>query len=661
MTKKDKQSSVQRTNDSSIVSKCSMASKGYVTDDLTRLFVAKCARRSPLINRGYYVRAKCMSQLFEDYCNAFRNNTCQVLSLGAGYDANFFRLKAAGALPVNCRYFEVDLPLVVANKKDIIESSADLRSLVSAAVTSGYQPQYCLLGQDIRDLDRLESALRAVGLDFRVPTLVFAECVLSYLDTKHSDRLVEWTSTTFQDVALAVYEQVEPHDAFGIVMLKHFESLGSPLKSLREYPNVASLRSRYLARGYEACDCVSVAEFLGTLDAKEVLRFQGLEPFDEFEEWLEKCAHYAFAVSRKGSAFETFLPTGFVQRDVAYVPGNSTLLQLERADWTLHSVDSSLRRFGHSSALTTDGKVITACGFAESGGKHSRVFEPVLTDPATFQSESISAHLEGRQHSAMLCLDSGCVLVNGGRTSPLRACDTDIVLTPSSGSYVAENSHFARTPPARWRHTLAKLRSAEGREKAVLFGGRTPRDAALSDVYVLDVAECSWSKVPEGVVWPVPRHSHAAVATADQSSMIVTCGLSSSEKPLNCVYSFDIATLTWEELPVDGLLPRFGHTAHLTGQRTVLLIGGVSSRSGEPCGLAIIDLVSMACREVSLPEQDPERPFMTFGHSSVLIEDSDKSSRILIVGGGGNCFSFGTHFNHNVASIDLRRLLECEM
>ncbi|XP_050030881.1 tRNA wybutosine-synthesizing protein 4-like [Dermacentor andersoni] len=660
MTKKDKQSSVQRTNDSSIVSKCSMASKGYVTDDFTRLFVAKCARRSPLINRGYYVRAKCMSQLFKDYCGAFRNHTCQVLSLGAGYDANFFKLKAAGTLPVNCRYFEVDLPLVVANKKDIIESSTELRSLVNAAVTSGHQPQYCLLGQDIRDLDRLESALRAVGLDFRVPTLVFAECVLSYLDTKHSDRLVQWTSSTFEDVALAVYEQVEPHDAFGIVMLKHFESLGSPLKSLREYPTVASLRSRYLARGYEACDCVSLAEFVGALDAKEALRFQGLEPFDEFEEWLQKCAHYAFAVSRKGSAFEAFLTTGFAQRGVACAPRNSTL-QLGRVDWTLHSADSSLRRFGHSSALTTDGRVITAGGFAENGGKHSRVFEPVLTDPTTFQSELISARLEGRQHFAMLCLDNGCVLVNGGRTSPLRACGADIVLTPSSGSYVAENSHFALTPPARWRHTLAKLRSAEGREKVVLFGGRTPRDAALSDTYVLDVTQCSWSKVPEGVVWPVSRHSHAAVSTADQSSMIVTCGLSSSEKPLNCVYSFDIATLTWGEIPVDGLLPRFGHTAHLTGLTTVVLIGGVSGRSGEPCGLAIIDLVSMTCREVSLPEQNPERPFMTFGHSSVLIEDSDKSSSILIVGGGGNCFSFGTHFNHHVASIDLRRLLECEM
>uniref|UniRef100_A0A224YTW7 tRNA wybutosine-synthesizing protein 4 n=1 Tax=Rhipicephalus zambeziensis TaxID=60191 RepID=A0A224YTW7_9ACAR len=658
MTKKHKHSPVQRTNDSSIVSKCSMASKRYVTDHFTPLFVAKCSRRSPLINRGYYVRAKCMSQLFEAFCAAFSNETCQVLSLGAGYDANYFRLKAAGALPVKCRYFEVDLPLVVANKRGIIESCTDLRSLANAVI-SGSLSQYRLLGQDIRDVERLESGLRAAGLDFRVPTLVIAECVLSYLDTKHSDGLVEWTSGAFQDVALAVYEQVEPNDAFGIVMTGHFESLGSPLKSLREYPNVESLRDRYLSRGYESCDCVSVAEYLRTLDAQEAVRFQGLEPFDEFEEWLEKCAHYAFAVSRKGAAFEGFLPTAFTRRDVAGTPGSSTLGPV---DWTLHGVDSSLRRFGHASAVTTDGKVITAGGFAENSGKHSRVFEPVLTDPTTFQSEPISTCLEGRQHFAMLCLDGGCVLVNGGRTSPLRSCDTDVVLIPSrDGSYAAERSQFADTPPARWRHTLTKLRSAEGRERVVLFGGRTPCDAALSDTYILDMGERSWSRVPEGgAVWPEPRHSHAAVAADDQSSVVVTCGLSSREKPLNCVYRFDIATISWEEICVDGLLPRFGHTAHLVHPTTMVLVGGVSGRSGEPCGLATIDLVSRVCREVSLPGQDPERPFMTFGHSSVLIDDSNDNAKILVIGGGGNCFSFGTHFNRHVAAIEVRRLLECE-
>ncbi|KAH9363991.1 hypothetical protein HPB48_005258 [Haemaphysalis longicornis] len=195
MPKNSKHRSVQSTNDSSILSKCSMVLKGYMTDGFTTSFATKCARRSPLINRGYYVRAKCMSMLFEDYCRFFKDSACQVLSLGAGYDANFFKLKATGALPAGCRYFEVDLPLVVTNKSQVIKSSAELSSLASGPSTSGCCEQYRLFSQDICDLHGLESALQDAGLDFHTPTLIIAECVLSYLDTKHSDALIEWTSS----------------------------------------------------------------------------------------------------------------------------------------------------------------------------------------------------------------------------------------------------------------------------------------------------------------------------------------------------------------------------------------------------------------------------------------------------------------------------------
>ncbi|KAH9363990.1 hypothetical protein HPB48_005257 [Haemaphysalis longicornis] len=161
---------------------------------------------------------------------------------------------------------------------------------------------------------------------------------------------------------------------------------------------------------------------------------------------------------------------------------------------------------------------------------------------------------------------------------------------------------------------------------------------------------------PEGEASPPPKHSHAAVATHDMASVIVTCGLSGTEKPLNCVHRFSVDTLTWERLPVRGLLPRFGHTAHIVDMTTLVLVGGVSGACGNPCGLAVVDLVSATCREVALPGQDPKHPFMTSGHTSVLVRDSDSGARILVIGGGGNCFSFGTHFNRHIAVIDLNRL-----
>lgn len=53
------------------------------------------ARRSPLINRGYYVRHKCLLDLLENFrerCST-KGTGCQVLVLGAGYDTRYFQLK----------------------------------------------------------------------------------------------------------------------------------------------------------------------------------------------------------------------------------------------------------------------------------------------------------------------------------------------------------------------------------------------------------------------------------------------------------------------------------------------------------------------------------------------------------------------------------------
>ncbi|GIY74789.1 hypothetical protein CEXT_106491 [Caerostris extrusa] len=60
---------VQGTNDSSIVSKFSAANKGYFHDDCLKMFVNEKSRkeRSPLINRGYYIRFKAMETVFDNW------------------------------------------------------------------------------------------------------------------------------------------------------------------------------------------------------------------------------------------------------------------------------------------------------------------------------------------------------------------------------------------------------------------------------------------------------------------------------------------------------------------------------------------------------------------------------------------------------------------
>ena len=48
---------VQGTNDSCTVSKAAMVKKGYFRDIYVKNFVGNISNRSPIINRGYFIRA----------------------------------------------------------------------------------------------------------------------------------------------------------------------------------------------------------------------------------------------------------------------------------------------------------------------------------------------------------------------------------------------------------------------------------------------------------------------------------------------------------------------------------------------------------------------------------------------------------------------------
>ena len=70
---------VQGTNDSSIVSKCSMAAQGYFKDDFLKLFVSSAkSRRAPLINRGYYIRAMIIDDVLKSFLAQFKDADKQV-------------------------------------------------------------------------------------------------------------------------------------------------------------------------------------------------------------------------------------------------------------------------------------------------------------------------------------------------------------------------------------------------------------------------------------------------------------------------------------------------------------------------------------------------------------------------------------------------------
>lgn len=643
---------MQSTNDSSIQSKLSMVRNGYMEDDFIAYFSPKNARRSPLINRGYFVRARSIGLVLEAFCSRMKSKSCQVLSLGAGFDTSFFRLKALEVLPERCHYYEVDFPLVVKRKCEIVASTPQLSALVGVPTGHNSWANYRVIAQDLADINSLQAALVDSGINFELPTLVLAECVLSYLDVRESDAVITWTARAFSNCVLVVYEQIYPSDGFGIVMLDHFAKLGSPLKSLHEYPDPPSLQRRYLSHGYEKCTCVGMNDFFAWLDDGERKRIRSLEPFDEFEEWHEKCNHYVLALATKGQDFiSPYIPLP-VNRQTQSEPVR------KRCVWKLEEAPRSLWRLAHTSVIVSAKSVLTLYGFADDGGKHRRVFSAVVTDLDTNATRRIEvggqeSAFDGRQHAAAAGFSDGSVLVNGGRASPLGACRDDLLLLPDETKprcYAARYVKLAESPKPRWRHTLHATMS-RGNEVAILFGGRTAEDAALDDCFVYFVARKRWSEVPRSGGTPSKRHSHAVV-TAYGTKMLVTCGLGEDEAPLNSIHSFDTDRYSWEEVYVAGVRGRYGHTAHFVPPDVVLLVGGAGTYRAPPCGIAVVNLSSRRCVEVAFPNQSPERPVVVFNHTSVIYDGA-----VAIFGGGGNCFSFGTHFNKCVVKVDVESCL----
>lgn len=67
---------------------------------------------------------------------------------------------------------------------------------------------YHIIGTDLRNLTELVKKLTQSGVDFNIPTMFMAECVLVYMEPECSTMLLRWIVNSFNDVFFINYEQV---------------------------------------------------------------------------------------------------------------------------------------------------------------------------------------------------------------------------------------------------------------------------------------------------------------------------------------------------------------------------------------------------------------------------------------------------------------------
>uniref|UniRef100_A0A671YD90 tRNA wybutosine-synthesizing protein 4 n=1 Tax=Sparus aurata TaxID=8175 RepID=A0A671YD90_SPAAU len=577
--KQGSDTAVQGTNDCSVVSKVSAAAQGYFQDVFLQHFVCKVARRAPLINRGYYVRCRAVDHCVRRFLHITEN--CpkrQILSLGAGFDSLYFRQQADKALN-RAVVFEVDFPDVARRKAALINSNNTLRGMLDIFFS------YRLLGLDVREQSQVEEALGGAGLDWAAPTLILSEVVLTYMETRWSDAVISWVAKVLPQSLFVVYEQINPHDPFGLIMQDHFLKLNSTLHALRQYPDTAAQRHRFLDKGWEQCVCLDMNVFyLGLVPEEERGRVDSLEPFDEYEEWHQKCSHYFILTASRGSLMaQALLP---------HAPASCLLPGVR----LYHTVTS---------------------------------------------------------------LPGGGLVVYGGRSSPLNPIRGLFKITLDSGDTVKlcveEIVCIGNPPPTRWRHT-ATVVSHKGKNFLFVFGGKNQAEAVLGEGYFLCMDQQHWTEMPVEGATPEARHSHSACSY--QGGVVVFGGLDRREVPLGdtVVLKPNERGFSWERIELQpSPVPRYSHSAHVIGDKLVV-VGGVWLHSSGVPGGAIINLTTHSSVEFSLDTTPVPWPLMLHSFCSELMDPEEPE--LLLIGGGGNCFSFGTHLNPQPITLNLRPVLE---
>uniref|UniRef100_A0A1I8BNB3 Leucine carboxyl methyltransferase 1 n=1 Tax=Meloidogyne hapla TaxID=6305 RepID=A0A1I8BNB3_MELHA len=270
--------SVQKTNDDATECKFVAVQQRYYTDNFIGAFIY-CAdhHRDPEILRGYWARTAAITSLVSQF---IKNSgpTAQIVSLGAGFDTLYWRLKESGQ-SFN-KFVEFDFSSVTSKKIRQIQRSKNVNLcgyFSKPPVENQHSDLHCgdyhLIGADLRQIREFEQKLATAELDNSKPTLIIAECLFVYMDLEHSYNLIEELTKYFKTLALINYEQVNMNDNFSKVMLDNLNNRGIHLPGL------------------------AVCESLLT----QKQRIEKLEPLDERELLTQLLEHYCLIYAFKDS------------------------------------------------------------------------------------------------------------------------------------------------------------------------------------------------------------------------------------------------------------------------------------------------------------------------------------------------------------------------
>lgn len=476
------------------------------------------------------------------------------------------------------------------------------------------------MASDLRKLKEMEQKLIKNNFNFEQPTLVLSEVVLAYLSTKYSSGVINWVSKSIPNSIFVEFEQFQTDTTFSGVMTDHFIRLGSPLKTIFDLPNISDRRQRLEKAGF------SRKELFPMMDVELVMK--DLEPFDEYEALHAVLKHYYLGMSCKTEENNVLIAEIIDKLNIR----RRNYPQIEYEWKFVDKNGESTRRSFHSTIFNSN-ELLVFGGFGSDtdDSSHKKLTSVVKMD----QNKSVAATDDVTFEAVSpvtLSFTNGAVLVYGGRKSPHKV----------NLEYKLLYSDLKVNLPEKLIRSYRTAVCSIGPDHFIQFGGRgNPKGSFSSSLFEI---KCIDNEIIGTEIMPIDDNSLPELASSTvtffEGKIWVIGGLHDNGFISNKLFKLEIQSHKYKIMEERTLqFAIYGHTASVWNNG-IAICGGISDISYDDDYIIMIRSDDNDECSIERIRFGGERCLM-HGHGMIKRDDG----RIEIIGGGNNCFSFGTHLN----------------
>ena len=634
---------IQNTNTSSIVSKRSVeylytSKLSPASGEWYKYFVPNLKRRSPSVNRGYWIRMEAIRRSIFKIVDSERgaDQEITIINLGCGFDPLPFELLhyfRESELKPFLRFVDIDYPELIEKKLEIMRNTPEIMDLMGTNLTSHNindfifsTNNYCLLGCDLKNTELYRKQITNLLGENPSIKIFIAEVSLAYMKPKPANEVIEFSSRLSYSHFL-VLEQIIPDGRFhpfARKMLYHFEHLRSPLQCVEFYPTKMDQLNRF-KKYFTNVEILDLFEAWVTLIGDDTKKRVGeIEPFDEWEEFIMFCQHYV--VIHSTNAQNTIYQTSLRQK-TSLPPENNISVGIENVG----NAGSLTLRF--PAACTIQNSIIINGGLGQ-----------VRTDKTFMLNDNIVECLpiEGSKPSPRMCHtmnslnDLECVLI-GGRSRPDCVLDDVYLFRQNQWQRIAILNR------KRCRHAVATLNE----EEVLIFGGVSDDVDNDQDKFV--VLNCKTGK--QRNLCPnidIPNlFGSSIVYDAKANEGYILGGMVDRLVPTvnSNLYQFTISGnyIVIREIYRHDYFLRISCHIKLLEEKCLLIVGGISPSNslGQKDTILIFNIETKVFSFVIIDDKIWESyPPMLIG-SSVTTLGRD----YILLCGGAICYSFGSYYS----------------